>query len=122
MQMYGVPLIQVHSSAGTMIDHSEGASRSPMHLLHQAEQAAGKLFTANVIGTITRSQLAVLVAVSENEGLNQNDVVKRTGIDSATLGAIIPRLLRKGLLRRRRSRGDARAKVLHLTDKGRRLL
>jgi DNA-binding MarR family transcriptional regulator len=35
---------------------------------------------------------------------------------------IIPRLLRKGLLHRRRSRTDTRAKVLRLTDEGRLLL
>jgi DNA-binding MarR family transcriptional regulator len=49
-------------------------------------------------------------------------VVKRTGIDRATLGVMIRRLVRKGLLQRRRSREDTRAKILRLTDEGRRLL
>jgi DNA-binding MarR family transcriptional regulator len=66
--------------------------------------------------------LAVLIAVSENEGLNQTDVVKRTGIARGTLTEIIPRLLRKGLLQRRRSRTDTRTKVLRLTDEGHLLL
>jgi|SRR5262245_9378968 len=66
----------------------------------------------------TSCQLPVLIAVCENERLNKNDVVKRTGINGATLGGMIPRLLRKGLLRRQRSWEDARAKVLHPTDQG----
>jgi MarR family transcriptional regulator, temperature-dependent positive regulator of motility len=106
----------------TMIGSSRGISRSPTHLLHQAEQAAGKLFAATAMGTTTPRQLAVLIAVSENEGLNQTAVVKRTGIDRSTSADIIRRLVRKGLLQRRRSREDTRAKVLHLTDEGRQLL
>jgi len=93
-----------------------------MHLLHQAEQTAAKLFAASAMGFITPRQLAILVAVAEDEGLNQTEAVERTGIDRSTLAEIIGRLVRKGLLQRRRSREDSRAKVLRLTDEGRRLL
>jgi MarR family transcriptional regulator, temperature-dependent positive regulator of motility len=95
---------------------------SPVHLLHQAEQAAGKLFAKSAVGSITPRQLVVLVAVSEDEGLNQTELVERTGIDRSTVAEIIPRLLCKGLLQRRRSREDTRAKVPRPTDEGRRLL
>jgi MarR family transcriptional regulator, temperature-dependent positive regulator of motility len=105
-----------------MIDRNRGVSRSPTHLLHQAEQAAGRLFAANALGSTTPRQLEILIAVFENEGMNQTDVVKRTGIDRATLGVMIKRLVRRGFLQRRRSREDTRAKVLHLTDEGRRRL
>jgi DNA-binding MarR family transcriptional regulator len=88
-----------------MTERRQGASRSPTHLLHQAEQAAKRLFAAHALGLIQPRQLAILVAVSENDGLNQTDVVERTGIDRSA-----------GLLQRRRSRERARAKVLHLTD------
>jgi DNA-binding MarR family transcriptional regulator len=105
-----------------MIDRNQGIRRSSTHLLHQAGQAAGKLFAASALGSTTPRQLEILIAVSENEGLNQTDVAKRTGIDRATLGVMIRRLVRRGLLQRRRSREDTRAKILHLTDEGRRLL
>jgi DNA-binding MarR family transcriptional regulator len=118
MQMYGVRLIQ----GDTMTDRRQGASRSPTHLLHQAEQAAGRLFAASAMDSTTPRQLAILVAVSENDGLNQTDVVERTGIDRSTVAEIVARLERKKLLQCRRSRKDARAKVLRLTDGGRRLL
>jgi DNA-binding MarR family transcriptional regulator len=71
---------------------------------------------------MTPRQQAVLVAVSENEGCNLVAVAERTGIDRATLGEIVGRLVRKGLLQRRRSRTDTRSKVLRLTDGGRLLL
>jgi len=105
-----------------MTDRRQGANRAPTHLLHQAEQAAKRLFAAHALGLIRPRQLAILVAVSENDGLNQADVVERTGIDRSTVAEIVARLERKKLLQCRRSRKDARAKVLRLTDGGRRLL
>jgi MarR family transcriptional regulator, temperature-dependent positive regulator of motility len=118
MRMYDVRLIQ----GGTMLDRSRGIDRSPTQLLHQAEQAVGKLFADQAMGVITTRQLVVLIAVSEDEGLSQTEVVERTGIDHSTLAEIIPRLVRKGLLQRRRSREDTRAKALRLTEEGRQLL
>jgi hypothetical protein len=41
---------------------------SPLYLLHRAEQAADRLFTADALGFITPRQLAVLIAVSEGKG------------------------------------------------------
>jgi MarR family transcriptional regulator, lower aerobic nicotinate degradation pathway regulator len=87
----------------TMTDCSQGMGRSAMHLLHLAEQAAERLFASRAMSSTTPRQLAVLAAVSENEGLNQVDVAERTGIDPATLGEIIFRLVRRGFLLRRQS-------------------
>jgi hypothetical protein len=42
---------------------------SALHLLHRAEQIADRLFLADAPRSITPRQLAVLVAVAENEGL-----------------------------------------------------
>jgi hypothetical protein len=74
-----------------MTDRGKGANRSPTHLLHQAEQAAGRLFAENALGFVTLRQLVVLVAVSERDGLKQTELVERTGIDRSTLAEIIPR-------------------------------
>ena len=57
-----------------------------------------------------------------NEGLSQTGLVDRTGIDRSTLADIVRRMQRKGLLQRRRTREDARAYAVKLTDEGRRLL
>jgi DNA-binding MarR family transcriptional regulator len=71
---------------------------------------------------LTPRQLAVLVAVAENEGLCQTDLVERTGVDRSTLADIVKRLKGKGLLRRKRTREDARAYAVKLTEVGRKVL
>lgn len=71
---------------------------------------------------LTPRQFAVLLTVSMNEGLSQTDLVMRTGIDRSTLADIVRRMLKKGLLQRRRTREDARAYAVKLTDEGVRIL
>lgn len=97
--------------------------RSPLHLLHRAGQCAGDLFHAEMKdGNLTPRQLAVLVAVGDNEGSSQTGLVDRTGIDRSTLADIVRRLQKKGLLQRRRTKEDARAYAVKLTEEGRRTL
>jgi DNA-binding MarR family transcriptional regulator len=97
--------------------------RSPIHLLHRAGQCAGDIFHAEMKdGDLTPRQLAVLMTVAQNEGLSQTGLVDRTGIDRSTLADIVRRMQRKGLLQRRRTKEDARAYAVKLTDEGRRLL
>jgi len=71
---------------------------------------------------LTPRQYAVLVTVSQNEGLSQTQLVEKTGIDRSTLADIVRRMLKKGLLQRRRTREDARAYAVKLTDDGWRTL
>jgi DNA-binding MarR family transcriptional regulator len=73
-------------------------------------------------GDLTPRQLAVLMTVAQNEGLSQTGIVDATGIDRSTLADIVRRLTKKGLLRRRRTREDARAYAVKLTDEGRHAL
>lgn len=97
--------------------------RSPIHLLHRVGQCASDIFQ-NELGAedLTPRQYAVLVAVSQNEGLSQTQLVEKTGVDRSTLADIVRRMLKKGLLQRRRTKGDARAYAVKLTDEGRRVL
>ena len=93
--------------------------RSPIHLLHRAGQCASEIFQAEMgDGDLTPRQYAVLVAVSQNEGLSQTDLVEKTGVDRSTLADIVRRMLKKGLLQRRRTKEDARAYAVKLTDEG----
>ena len=71
---------------------------------------------------LTPRQLAILIAVAEDEGANQTELVERTGIDRSTLAGLVRRLQRKRLLQRHRKKADARAYAVKLTDEGRRLL
>jgi DNA-binding MarR family transcriptional regulator len=97
--------------------------QSPLHLLHRAEQCASEYFL-NVAseGDITPRQYAVLTTIASHEGLSQTHLVERTGIDRSTVADITRRLLKRGLVQRRRTREDARAYAVKLTDAGWRAL
>ncbi|MEQ1578838.1 MAG: MarR family winged helix-turn-helix transcriptional regulator [Hyphomicrobium sp.] len=97
--------------------------RSPIHLLHRAGQCAGDIFQLEMGGgDLTPRQYAVLITVSQHEGLSQTNLVEKTGIDRSTLADIVRRMLKKGLLQRRRTKEDARAYAVKLTDEGWRAL
>jgi len=94
-----------------------------LHLLHRVGQCAADLFASEISeNDLTPRQYAVLVTVAGNEGLSQTGLVERTGIDRSTLADIVRRMLKKGLLQRRRTREDARAYAVRLTDEGWRVL
>ena len=100
-----------------------GLNRSAMHLLHRAVQCAAELFQTDArLSGLTPRQFAVLMAVSEEEGLTQTELVDRTGIDRSTLADIVARLLSRGLIQRRRTKQDARAYSIKLTAQGSRSL
>jgi MarR family transcriptional regulator, temperature-dependent positive regulator of motility len=104
-------------------DTANPISRSPVHLLHRAQQAVEHLFETDMkTNGLTARQLAVLITVSQNEGLSQTDIVERTGIDRSTLADIVRRLKGKGLLQRRRTKEDARAYAVRLTEEGQQVL
>jgi MarR family transcriptional regulator, temperature-dependent positive regulator of motility len=97
--------------------------RSPMHLLHRAYQAVKRVFAVGMqTNGLTARQLAVLVAVAENEGLSQIDLVERTGIDRSTMADVVRRLKGRGLLQRKRTKEDARVYAVKLTEDGKRML
>src|SRR5262245_2420870 len=120
----GTPRVQQgHFEPSMKRDTNDRLGRSPIHLLHRAGQCAGDIFHAEMkVDGLTPRQLAVLVTVSQNEGLSQTGLVERTGIDRSTLADIVRRMQRKGLLQRRRTKEDARAYAVKLTDAGRRVL
>jgi DNA-binding MarR family transcriptional regulator len=101
-------------------DKQPALDRSAIHLLHRAGQCAGDMFTEEVVSSdLTPRQFAILLTISQKEGLSQTDMVERTGIDRSTLADIIRRMLKKGLIRRRRTKQDARIYAVKLTDAGR---
>jgi DNA-binding MarR family transcriptional regulator len=71
---------------------------------------------------VTTTQYTVLVAAQEKDGLSQQDIINATGIDRSTVSQVVQLLIRKGLLKRRRTRHDARAYSVSLTDAGRDML
>ncbi len=77
---------------------------SALHLLHRAGQCAGDVFQAEMVaGDLTPRQFAVLVAVSQDEGLSQTSLVRKTGIDrsdqKATCGSFQSQTIRRTRLK-----------------------
>jgi DNA-binding MarR family transcriptional regulator len=93
-----------------------------MHLMHRAAQCADDIFQRYVPENVTPRQLAVLLAVAEKEGVSQTSLVEATGIDRSTVAGIVRRLVKRDLLRRRRTRKDSRSYAVKLTDEGRKVL
>jgi len=54
--------------------------------------------------------------------VSQTHLVEKTGVDRSTLADIVRRMLKKGLLQRRRTKDDARAYAVRLTEEGWRVL
>ena len=67
---------------------------------------------------LTARQLVVLKAIAANNGASQTAVVNITGVDRSTLADVVRRLLKRRLIARKRSKRDARAYELTLTDDG----
>ena len=92
---------------------------SPSHLLHKVLQLALDIYAEETgKGALTQRQYAVLAAASTTDGASQTDLVNMTGIDRSTLADMVARMIEKGWLARERSRTDARAKTVRLTEKG----
>ena len=71
---------------------------------------------------LTARQYVVLVTASQTVGASQQDIIDATGIDRSTVSQIMQTMIRKGLLKRRRTREDARAYAITLTEHGRDVL
>jgi MarR family transcriptional regulator, temperature-dependent positive regulator of motility len=107
-----------------MTSRSNGPlDESPTHLLHRMAQRIGEIFeTEQGKADLTPRQISVLATIERNEGLSQTGLVNLTAIDRSTLADIVRRLQRKGLVQRRRTKEDARAYAVKLTEEGRRVV
>ena len=97
--------------------------RSIIHLLHRAGQCAGDIFANEISASdLTPRQYAVLLIISKNDGISQTGLVNETGIDRSTLADIMRRMQKKGLVKRTRTKSDARTYAVGLTAKGKKKL
>ena len=96
---------------------------SALHLLHRAGQCAEVLFTNETSKSdLTPRQYAVLVCVGQNPDVSQTGLVEQTGVDRSTLADVVRRLVKKGLLQRKRTKRDARMYAVRLTARGQNIL
>jgi MarR family transcriptional regulator, lower aerobic nicotinate degradation pathway regulator len=95
----------------------------PGHLIRRLQQIAVAIFVAETKAfDITPVQYASLLAVQLHPGIDQTTLMAAIAFDLSTIGEVVGRLEGKGLVKRLVSPNDRRAKVLHITAAGRRLL
>jgi DNA-binding MarR family transcriptional regulator len=92
---------------------------APGHLLRRCQQRAVEIFMEEIGTTrLTPRQFALLLTLAQRPGLTQTELVEETGIDRSTVGDMVDRLVRRGLVRRRRSGRDQRANTLAILPAG----
>lgn len=95
------------------------------HLIRRLHQQSTQVFQARMQEAgfdMTSVQFAALDAIAQQPGIDQAGLAATISFDRATIGGVVDRLEQKGLLQRRVSEQDRRARQLHLTPQGRRLL
>jgi MarR family transcriptional regulator, lower aerobic nicotinate degradation pathway regulator len=103
--------------------HDEEIYGKPGHLIRRLQQIAVALFAAETKSfDITPVQYASLLAVQLHSGIDQTALMEVIAFDLSTIGEVVGRLESKGLVKRLISPKDRRAKALHITAAGRRLL
>lgn len=88
-------------------------------LLHRADQVmnASRLEALRDLH-LTPRQYQLLECYANGNNLSQTDAVNQTGVDRSTLADITRRLVNRGLLKRKRTKDDARAYEVGLTPSG----
>ncbi|MDK3019515.1 MarR family winged helix-turn-helix transcriptional regulator [Pseudodonghicola flavimaris] len=97
----------------------------PGHLIRRLNQISVALFMERMAAaglSLTSVQYAALSAIHDHPGIDQATVAGLVAYDRATLGKVIDRLDRRGLVVRRTSATDRRAKELSLSEAGAALL
>lgn len=93
----------------------------PGHLIrrmHQASQAIFDRAMAEAGFDLTSVQFAALSTIAARPGLDQARLAAAIAFDRPTTGGVIDRLEAKGLVRRKVSAGDRRARELYAEAKG----
>jgi len=96
-------------------------STMPGHLIRRLHQISTHVFmtrTKEAGFDLTPVQFAALDAIRQNPGIDQAGLADAVAKDRATIGAVADRLEQKGLVSRKVSVRDKRARELALTKQG----
>jgi len=94
----------------------------PGHLIRRLHQISTQVFLSRVAEAghdLTAVQFAALDVIGHHPGIDQAGLADHIAKDRATIGAVVDRLERKGLVMRVVSARDKRARELTLTETGR---
>ena len=94
------------------------------YLINRVGAVFVESFTSEALDAedISIAMWRVLAALSNNGTQRQIDLAQRTSIEVSTLSRIVARLLRRGLITRKRSREDNREFSVTLSASGRKLV
>jgi DNA-binding MarR family transcriptional regulator len=95
----------------------------PGHYIRRLQQVAVAIFLEETADYgITPVQFAAMQAVHARPELDQRSLSRAIGFDTSTIGGVIDRLEKRGLMRRNASAEDRRVRLLTLTAAGESLL
>lgn len=98
---------------------------APGHLIRRLQQAAVSIFMSEVGGSgedLTPVQFGALTMTRHKPGVDQATLAGLIAYDKATIGEVVSRLVKKGLLIRTISEVDRRSRALYVTDLGEQVL
>ena len=101
------------------------ATKMAGHLIRRLHQQSMQTFQAQMQAAgfdLTSVQFAALDAIEKQPGIDQASLAAAISFDRATIGGVVDRLERKGVLQRVVSAQDRRARALTLTPQGAQLL
>ena len=95
----------------------------PGYYIRRLQQIAVAIFLEETQAHgITPVQYAALTAAQRQPGLDQRTLASTIGFDTSTIGGVIDRLERRGLIERERSSTDGRAQHIRTTPAGAKLI
>ncbi len=104
------------------VEDMEELDNMPGYLFRVLENKANSLFqTALADINLTTRQFGVLSTLARYGVMTQTELAERTSSDKSTLGEMVVRMRKRGLLTRKRG-ADKRSVVIALTDDGRSLV
>ena len=93
----------------------------PGHLIRRLHQISVSIFAEGMKAEgidLTSPQFAAIALLDENPGIDQATLAGMIALDRPTIGGVVERLAGKGLVQRKTSETDRRAKHLKLTQQG----
>jgi MarR family transcriptional regulator, lower aerobic nicotinate degradation pathway regulator len=110
-------------SSQAMSDDDSRLLEMPGHLIRRLQQIASALFLEQAKAfDFTPVQYAALVAIKNNPGLDQTTLCNTIALDRSTIGDVVGRLEKRGLISRKNGAADRRTKTLHVTAAGNRMI
>jgi MarR family transcriptional regulator, lower aerobic nicotinate degradation pathway regulator len=106
-----------------MSDDESHLTDMPGHLIRRLQQIASALFLDQAKAfDFTPVQYAALVAIGNHPGLDQTALCNEIAFDRSTIGDVVGRLEKRGLIKRTSGAADRRTKSLHITAAGSRMI